>query len=328
MEASIASLSKYQISQFFARHTPCTQAECNATAELIAGTSVNPTAVQGGGSYTVIGGKVIVQFRAGDSALDLELLQCVGQAYPGFTPVPSSRGKLGKLDIYTMDDVGGISMYLARVDLQKDDCKLLHQTVQDYARFFASAWLNRPMSLTCPNPGDLFASYSSQLSQLSAGMPQRYRSTLDGLLAQLPQLFDGAWTMVPNHTDLLENNIHVDPVTGKLKGICDWRDVEISPFGMSLGGLETMLGVGIMKPNGTTGWRYHANQQALRKLFWDVFYCTTGLVSQEQKNRIEVARLVGLFLSNGFTSDGRGSMVPAGEGSHGVGFLDAVLNLV
>ncbi|KAK6542148.1 hypothetical protein TWF694_007914 [Orbilia ellipsospora] len=31
--------------------------------------------------------------------------------------------------------------------------------------------------------------------------------------------------------------------TGALTAICDWRDTEITPFGMSLGGLETMLGI-------------------------------------------------------------------------------------
>ena len=49
--------------------------------------------------------------------------------------------------------------------------------------------------------------------------------------------------LVPNHTDLLENNIHVSTETGSIAGICDWKDAGIGPFGMSLGGLETMLGV-------------------------------------------------------------------------------------
>ena len=36
--------------------------------------------------------------------------------------------------------------------------------------------------------------------------------------------------MVPNHIDLTENNVHVDLDTGKITGVCDWGDTEISPF--------------------------------------------------------------------------------------------------
>jgi hypothetical protein len=71
---------------------------------------------------------------------------------------------------------------------------------------------------------------------------------------KLPGLCNSDWRLVPNHTDLLENNIHVNTKTG----ICDWKDTAIGPFGESLGGLETMR-----------------------------------TVSEEQKELIEVARVVG-----------------------------------
>ncbi len=67
---------------------------------------------------------------------------------------------------------------------------------------------------------------------------------------------------MPNHTDLLENNIHVDPATGHLTGVCDCKDVEVSPFGTSIEGLESLLG------NRTTaGWRWVPDQAALRQHF-------------------------------------------------------------
>ena len=102
--------------------------------------------------------------------------------------------------------------------------------------------------------------------------------------------------MVPNHFNLLENNIHVDPSTGRLVGICDWRDAEVSPFGMSLGGLETMLGSNTIIM-GALAWRYHTDEQALRELFWETFYKALGNITDE---RIEVARLAGIFLKNGW----------------------------
>lgn len=61
---------------------------------------------------------------------------------------------------------------------------------------------------------------------------------------------------MPNHTDLLENNIHVKPTMGEIAGICDWGGAEIGPFGMSLAGLETMLGIPIISGD---FWRYHPN---------------------------------------------------------------------
>lgn len=96
-----------------------------------------------------------------------------------------------------------------------------------------------------PDPVQLLDDYSSQLQQLRQGLPERFHSTLDHLLPQLPDLFAEGWPLVPNHTDLLGNNIHVDTTTGRIVGICDWRDATVGPFGMSLGGLETMLGTPI-----------------------------------------------------------------------------------
>ncbi|KIM36549.1 hypothetical protein M413DRAFT_288647 [Hebeloma cylindrosporum] len=45
----------------------------------------------------------------------------------------------------------------------------------------------------------------------------------DGGLSHLeaPGLFENDWPLVPNHTDLLENNIHVNTETGCMRGICD-----------------------------------------------------------------------------------------------------------
>lgn len=87
-----------------------------------------------------------------------------------------------------------------------------------------------------PDPTQLFDKYSSQLQQLRDGLPERFHSTLGEIMPQLPDLFADGWPLVLNHTDLLENNIHVDAATGRIVGICDWRSAEVSPFGMSLGG--------------------------------------------------------------------------------------------
>ncbi|KAL7899596.1 hypothetical protein HDV63DRAFT_317757 [Trichoderma sp. SZMC 28014] len=321
MESSIAALSKLQISEFFANQTSLTQQQCDEQAELIAGTSVRPAAVQGGSSYTVVNDKIAVQFRAEGSQLDMDFLGHVEQAYASFVPHHSSAGKLGNLHIYTMNNIGGVSMYLARSELNQNDCRLLQRTLEDYARFFASAWHNRPASMLLPKRETLLEDYSSQLRQLHDGLPMRFRSTLDDLITRLPDLLAEDWPLVPNHIDLLENNIHVDRSTGQIMGICDWKDAEISPFGMSLGGLETMLGIWTIKE----GWCYHANHKALRAHFWGAFYKSMGYTSEKQKELINLARLVEIFLAHGFELDGNGNKVPASEGNDDLQFLDVVV---
>ena len=125
--------------------------------------------------------------------------------------------------------------------------------------------------------------------------------------------------MVPNHTDLLENNLHVDPGTGRLVGVCDWKDAEISPFGMSLGGLETMLGMDRVGK----GWCYHANHEALRSVFWEAFNQAMG--EPRVYDRVEVARLVGIFLAHGWEYNEAAEKVVVGEGSYGFMYLDAAV---
>lgn len=50
-----------------------------------------------------------------------------------------------------------------------------------------------------------------------------------------------------------------------------------------------------------------------------------GSVSEEQRERIEVARLVGLFLANGFQYDDDDNRVLASEGDDDLRYLDVVV---
>ncbi|ETW85451.1 hypothetical protein HETIRDRAFT_32724 [Heterobasidion irregulare TC 32-1] len=289
MEANLAKLSKFQISNFFEKNAPATQQECDLEAERITGMSIHTTSLQGGQSYTVLTNDEtrVVQFRAGYAALDMGFLGYIEQAYGRFTPHHESSGKLGQLHVYTMLNVGGVSMYLARDALNRNNFSLRKCTVQDFARY--------------------------------TGLPERFRPTLSHLISMLPSLLDVNWPLVPNHTDLLENNIHVSMETGHIMGICDWKDTTIGPFGMSLGGLETLLGTETV----SWGWRYHPNQQELRDLFWETLYQEMGGVSEEQKKLIDVSRLVGLFLANGFEWKD-GVKFPASEGFDGLRYLESV----
>jgi hypothetical protein len=126
-----------------------------------------------------------------------------------------------------------------------------------------------------PDRQSLYSKYSSQLTQLSTGLPQRFRPVLNRLIPRLPYILATDWPLVPNHIDLLENNMHVDPSTGKFMGMCDWAGTEASPFGMSLGGVENILG--IPRENYHD---YHANHRELRELFYGELYRIVELEDQ------------------------------------------------
>ena len=65
----------------------------------------------------------------------MDFLGCIEQTYDGFTPHHQFFGKLGELHIYIMNNVGGVSMYLARDALSQNNFSLLKCTVRDFAMY-------------------------------------------------------------------------------------------------------------------------------------------------------------------------------------------------
>jgi hypothetical protein len=135
--ASIAKLSKVQIATFFSNNAPATQKLCDREAERLMDMPVYPASVQGGTSYTVVSDDdtCVVQFRSSRSALDMSFLECVERAYEGFMPRHEFVANVGGLHVYTMGNVGGVSMYLARGELHKNNFRLLRRTLPDFARY-------------------------------------------------------------------------------------------------------------------------------------------------------------------------------------------------
>ncbi|KAJ5917562.1 hypothetical protein N7466_011116 [Penicillium verhagenii] len=256
----------------------------------------------------------------GDLEVDIRWVKGCGRSCsPECLDVGINRAEdeLAGLKAYIMDNVGGVSVYLARDQLRANDGRLLRVTLTDFARFFASPWHNRPTSVSSPSRPQLYASYEADLKQLREGLSSQWHIMLDNLLQGLPLLFASDWPMVPNHTDLLENNIHVDSSTGHITGICDWQDTTVSPFGTSLWGVESMLG-----ERTTIGWRSVGNSAMLRRGFWEAFAAAAG--PQVPIERVEVARLVGIFSKFGFEWVDQETRRPVMEGSSDFSFLKAV----
>ncbi|RSL40391.1 hypothetical protein CEP54_016129 [Fusarium duplospermum] len=219
------------------------------------------------------------------------------QTYGEFVPNCKPYGMLADVYVYEMDFVPGVAFSRARRQFFSSGMeKCLLRTVQDFARFFASAWMNRPaLGQPADTARKLFAHYTRILDQLSQTLPERFQPCLDEVRQGLPLLFRSDYPLVLNHDDLLEMNIHVDEGTGRITGIVDWADAIIAPFGTSLGGLETVLGV-----QTSSRWLFHPRHDYLRTQFWKTFYGVIGYISDTDRRAIEVGRKFGLFRTYGF----------------------------
>ncbi|POR38628.1 Uncharacterized protein TPAR_01172 [Tolypocladium paradoxum] len=139
-------LSTFQIANFFRQHKSITSDNCNHRAATITKSPVSPTLVQGQTSYNVAadaGHRLkVVQFR--NSALNIDIVHQARQTYREFVPNCEFRGMLSDLYMYETDLVAGVAFYRARRQLLAPSMEQhLLRTVEDFARFFASAWTNR-----------------------------------------------------------------------------------------------------------------------------------------------------------------------------------------
>jgi hypothetical protein len=107
-------------------------------------------------------------------------------------------------------------------------------------RFFASVWIHR---LTVEAPSGLQAEYEVILNTLFLKLPDSLRLTINKVRENLFLLFRPDFPMVIQHDDLLENNFYVEEATGHITGIVDWANAKVAPYGISLGGLEIVLGI-------------------------------------------------------------------------------------
>lgn len=72
------------------------------------------------------------------------------------------------------------------------------------------------------------------------------------------------------------------------------------------------------------GWRWLANQMNLRRQFWQAFYAAMGSRTAELEQRVDTARLVGIFLTHGLVWVDAENRAPVTEGSSALGYLEAV----
>lgn len=100
-----------------------------------------------------------------------------------------------------------------------------------------------------------------------------------------------------------------------MKGVVDWGEAIISPFGTNLHSLLAFTGSMHLR----NGWTRFPDYQDLEDTFWKTFLGDVGGLPDETLQSIKRARILGLLLSHGFTSRlaNEADPVPLKDDEHG-----------
>ncbi|KAK7987089.1 hypothetical protein PG988_002077 [Apiospora saccharicola] len=223
-----------------------TKSDCDAKAAALVGEPLIPVPIQGHFSYTVVAGPnqaQIVQFRAAQSKLDMDILNLAMAVHPDFLPKCTYHGHIGDetspLHVYVMDKREGLCHFKTRdssVEGASAFAARQSQTVRDLARFFAGAW-KQPQQVAPATAEKMQQDIENDLKRLAENLPDRFQAMVKQVRAGLPNVF-ALLPFVLNNGELSESSILVDKDDGRITGIVDWADAEMSPFGLSLGGIR------------------------------------------------------------------------------------------
>lgn len=121
-------------------------------------------------------------------------------------------------------------------------------------------------------------------------MPDRLETAVYEQGDGIEPLTDASYPYVLTHNNLVEKNILVDPLTGRITGIIGWANATISPFGLDLFALDNCIGW--MAPR---EWKYLPNKQEMLYAFWSKFGDETGGWEDAEMDGMALARVVGVF---------------------------------
>ncbi|EGE04186.1 hypothetical protein TEQG_03218 [Trichophyton equinum CBS 127.97] len=279
-----------EVTQFFEDHVPATPQECDAFAINLLGEPVKRVPIQGQFSYTLLAGlePTIVQFRSPKSQLDLGMTSLAKSVHGKLAAKTKSYGGIANnsLFVYVIERLPGVAYITVSFGIEKQ-----MNTVVGLARFFAASWIKAQ-----PRPEALLQSnYDRKLEQLSKSMPPYLTPAIVSTRTELDLLFGSDFRYAICHGDLNDMNLLVDEETGDLTGVIDWAEASIQPFGLSLWGLETLLGF-----SDKNGWHYYSASDSLEDAFWTAFHYEIGNMSENDKKLIDISRRLGILLRYGF----------------------------
>lgn len=326
MIASESSLSA-SINDFFLRSGSAvgTQQDCDAhTERLYSGNVVQPAACQGWCSYTLnVGHELIVQFRPPAYQLDMSIVQAARKLYGPSVPTMEDLGvhQSSGLRMYLMERMQGVSYKTFRESSLSQDFHCRRRLCEDFAVFLAKAW-KFPFAVTLPL-GKIGSTLRWRLERLGEELPMRFRDVAKYVLENLDVACYILWVL--QHGDIVASNIMIDPTSGQLRGLVDWAEAEVLPFGTSLYGLEELLGSMTSK-----GFVYDSHAERLRALFYEKLFAEIPELRNDNNmlRALPMARDMGVLLWHGFAFDDGAinRVVEEGRDDSEIAYLDAFLD--
>lgn len=337
VEASFMPLANEEPPAFFARNGLGIQdlETCVRFVRERYGT-VEILKAQGGCSFTVLAKekdeKVIVQFRISQHAIPrgvaVEAREVLGELAPRYLwfeeLVLREEAVSQVCAMSMMEGVAFEDVQPRRIQLGEKEKGKLEDLVAGLADVFALSWHRRRQTAVCD--GKIGLSIRERLVKMEEGLPSswlrdralRLRKAVDGdILSMLP--------IVLNHGDFLPTNILVDEKDWTLKSLVDWAEAEYLPFGMTLYGIEHLLGY-------MTGSKFIYYQQAfaIRQAFWRrLRELVPELKDERVWKAVLVSREIGMLLWHGIAwDDGKlDRVVNAVDDVEEVAYLEAFLGV-
>ncbi|VUC30319.1 unnamed protein product [Clonostachys rosea] len=294
------------INNFFAKAST-TRAECEAQAVKLTGGKAVLVAIQGDCNYSVYSGpelEYVVQFRLKPLEVKMTTATLASQIYGKFAPIIDPERQIGDeiagkepLCIYVMSRVKGIS-YL--------DLMLASENLENSpAAFAARKTLMTGVAKLFPSEYwyDLQRIYYSELVFLSTALPERFRPAIQSCIGAMKSIM--SLPMVFLNRDSGTSTIMINEDTCQFHALVGWAE-DIRLFGVNLHSLQQLTG----RLHFRDGWSRYDNYDDLHETFWSVYLNEVGGLPEATLQTIELARILGLLLSRGFTSRLKSSHEP------------------
>ncbi len=316
--------------------------------------SIKEAVAQGGCSWTVIvqldgppgstsnsgSEDYIVQLRPAQYAIDPSTAADVRQWYGDLAPSFEELGFLivgreaERFQVVKMSMLDGQRFDMTQprnACLDLSTRQKLSTLLGDLAEFYARAWhcgtANGP-STECD--GRVGSTILERLVKLETGLPSpALRQTAKRCRIAVQRGGLGFLPVVLTHGDMLPSNILVDSGSWKLTGLVDWAEAEYLPFGISLYGMDHLLGYLIDgESKKFSGFVWYDCVEDLRRNFWESLFARIPALSDvATRNAVKLARDVGVLLWHGIAfDDGRiDRVVEVGTDDQELQYLHAFL---
>ncbi|KAK7533962.1 uncharacterized protein J3D65DRAFT_700489 [Phyllosticta citribraziliensis] len=330
-ERASATLSASRLDAFFSVPGTPSREQCDKYALSITGHKrCRAASAQGCQSYTLIcegrprsmkpeGDETwydveVVQFRLGESRLNLELIKTARVIHGDIVPETWLAAPLGNLLVYVSEMKAGLcprDLAPTTSMMKKSQHGLLEKFMEGLAQYFKSCWVSKLDHLVHPDSQDTRVVRTWDRMQLLRESPTgafvgKHIELVEQNMAYVHEPSHGQILM---HGDLNLTNFLVDPATFEINGLVDWASAKYEQFGYELYIVQMSTGYNTTMENG--GFVFYNNHKQLKRAFWKALFKHLRIESLDEqalfKETLRPAWRLGLILREAFvhSADGR-----------------------